>query len=153
MDFRSVDFVLFRTLVQTDPWETVFDNKGVQKGWTLWRNSYRHMNGLSPCTKRNATGQEDWTGWTGSFHTNSEIKKRVFDLVLVLARIGLTFAAAGRGKARTPGLFYTPSSHVQGDQVFLLVCQYVQLSGTSFHQMNCLNCELFACLFDFTLWF
>lgn len=69
------------------------------------------------------TGSDRHLSWTGSFHTNSGKKnKTVFHLVLALASIGLTFAAAGRGRARTPGLFSTPLTMCRV-YVFLLVCQ------------------------------
>jgi len=37
MDFWRADFGLFRTLVERVPWERVLTGKGVQKGWTFFK--------------------------------------------------------------------------------------------------------------------
>jgi len=37
IDFRRADFGLFRTLVERVPWERVLKGKGVQEGWTLFK--------------------------------------------------------------------------------------------------------------------
>jgi len=37
MDFRRADFGLFRTLIERVPWERVLKGKGVQEGWTLFK--------------------------------------------------------------------------------------------------------------------
>ena len=37
MDFQRADFVLFRALVERVPWERVLQAKGVQEGWTLFK--------------------------------------------------------------------------------------------------------------------
>jgi len=37
MDFHRADFGLFRTVVERVPWERVLKGKGVQAGWTLFR--------------------------------------------------------------------------------------------------------------------
>ena len=38
LDFWRADFVLFRRLVDRVPWEAVLKGKGVQEGWTFFRN-------------------------------------------------------------------------------------------------------------------
>lgn len=35
LNFRRVDFDLFRTLVAGVPWESLLQGKGVQEAWTL----------------------------------------------------------------------------------------------------------------------
>jgi len=37
VEFRSTDFSLFRMLVQRVPWERVLKGKGVQAGWTFFK--------------------------------------------------------------------------------------------------------------------
>jgi len=37
MDFRRADFGLFRMLVDRVPWEKVLKDKGVQTGWTFFK--------------------------------------------------------------------------------------------------------------------
>jgi len=37
LNFKRVDFDLFRTLVARVPWESLLKNKGVQEAWTLLR--------------------------------------------------------------------------------------------------------------------
>ncbi|XP_064908670.1 uncharacterized protein LOC135578557 [Columba livia] len=37
VDFRRADFCLFRSLVQSIPWETMLKNKGGQEGWTCFK--------------------------------------------------------------------------------------------------------------------
>ena len=37
MDFWRADFGLFRTLVERVPWDRVLKGKGVQKGWTFFK--------------------------------------------------------------------------------------------------------------------
>ncbi|GAB0176377.1 hypothetical protein GRJ2_000102900 [Grus japonensis] len=38
LDFQRVDFGLFRSLVDRVPWEAVLKGKGVQEGWTFFKN-------------------------------------------------------------------------------------------------------------------
>jgi len=37
MDFRTVDFGLFRMLVERVTWEKILKGKGVQEGWTFFK--------------------------------------------------------------------------------------------------------------------
>ena len=37
MDFQRADFGVFRMLVERLPWERVLKRKGVQEGWTLFK--------------------------------------------------------------------------------------------------------------------
>ena len=37
MDFWRADFGLFRTLAERVPWEKVLKGKGVQEGWTFFK--------------------------------------------------------------------------------------------------------------------
>jgi len=37
MDFHRADFGLFSTLVERVPWEGILKNKGVQEGWTFFK--------------------------------------------------------------------------------------------------------------------
>jgi len=37
MDFRRADFGLFRMMAQRVPWERVLKGKGVQEGWTFFK--------------------------------------------------------------------------------------------------------------------
>jgi len=37
LDFWRADFGLFRSLVDTGPWEAALKGKGAQEGWTLFK--------------------------------------------------------------------------------------------------------------------
>ena len=59
MDFRRADFGLFRTLVDRVPWERVLKGKGVQAGWTLFRQEVLNIQeqAVPMCRKTNRRGR------------------------------------------------------------------------------------------------
>jgi len=59
MDFRRADFGLFRTLVERIPWEGFLKGKGVQAGWTFFKEVVlkAHEQATPICARR--TNGED----------------------------------------------------------------------------------------------
>jgi len=59
MDFQRADFGLFRTLVERVPWERVLKDKGVQAGWTFFKEEVLKAQELAVpmCHKMNQQGR------------------------------------------------------------------------------------------------
>jgi len=59
MDFWRADFGLFRTLVERVPWERVLKNRGVQEGWTFFKEEVlkAQEQAVPMCHKRNRRGR------------------------------------------------------------------------------------------------
>ena len=59
MDFRRADFGLFRMLVERVPWERVLKGKGVQAGWTFFREEVLQAQeqAVPMCRKTNRQGR------------------------------------------------------------------------------------------------
>jgi len=59
MDFQRADFDLLRTLVERVPWETVLKGKGVQAGWTCFKEQVlkAQEQTVSMCRKTNWQGR------------------------------------------------------------------------------------------------
>jgi len=59
MDFRRADFGLFRTLVARVPWERVLKGKGVQAGWTFFKEEVlkAQEQAVPMCRKMNRRGR------------------------------------------------------------------------------------------------
>jgi len=59
MDFQSTDFGLFRTLVERVPWEKVLKGKGVQAGWTFFKEESLEAQeqAVPMCRKMNHQGR------------------------------------------------------------------------------------------------
>jgi len=59
MDFWRADFGLFRMLVERVPWERVLKGKGVQEGWTFFKEEVLKAQGQSVpmCRKMNQWGR------------------------------------------------------------------------------------------------
>jgi len=59
LDFQRTDFGLFRTLVETVPWERVLKGKGVQEGWTFFKEEVlkAEEQALLMCCKKNWRGR------------------------------------------------------------------------------------------------
>jgi len=63
MDFQRADFCLFRTLVERVPWEKVLKGKGVQAGWTFFKEEglKTQEQAVPICHKTNQQGrQQSW---------------------------------------------------------------------------------------------
>jgi len=60
MDFWRADFGLFRTLVERVSWERVLRGKGVQKGWTLFKEQdlKARKQAVPMCCKTNQLGRQ-----------------------------------------------------------------------------------------------
>jgi len=53
MDFRRADFGQFRTLVERVSWKKVLKGKGVQEGWTFFKEEIlKAQRRLPPCATR-----------------------------------------------------------------------------------------------------
>ena len=53
MDFRRADFGLLRTLVERDPLERVLEGRGVQVGWTFFKEEVlKTQEQAVPCAAR-----------------------------------------------------------------------------------------------------
>lgn len=73
------DFGLLRALVDTVPWEAVLRGRGCRKaGHSPRRTSQRHRNRPSQFAIKQASRQEDWSGWTGSFYSTQGKKKKKY---------------------------------------------------------------------------
>ncbi|KFR04018.1 hypothetical protein Y956_04669, partial [Nipponia nippon] len=59
LNFRRADFGLFRSLVDTVPWEAVLKGKGVQEGWTLFKEevSKAQEQAIPMCRKSSRQGR------------------------------------------------------------------------------------------------
>jgi len=58
MDFQRADFGLFRTLIERVPWEKVLKGKGVQEGWTFFKEEVlkAQEQAVPMCRKTNRRG-------------------------------------------------------------------------------------------------
>jgi len=58
MDFQRANFGLFRMLVERVPWERVLKGKGVQAGWTFFKEEVlkAQKQAVPTCRKRNQRG-------------------------------------------------------------------------------------------------
>jgi len=59
MDFRWADFGLFRTPVERVPWKRVLKGKGVQAGWTFFKEEVLKAQEQAA---RRTSGEDDWSG-------------------------------------------------------------------------------------------
>jgi len=59
MDFQRADFGLFRTLVERVPWDRVLKGKGVQEGWTFFKEEVlkTQEQAVPMCRKTNRWGR------------------------------------------------------------------------------------------------
>jgi len=64
VDFQRADFGLFRMLVERVPWENVLKGKGVQAGWTFFKEEVLEAQeqAVSPCAARRTIGEDDRPG-------------------------------------------------------------------------------------------
>jgi len=63
MDFRMADFGLFKTVVETVTWKKVLKGKGVQVGWTFFKEDVlkAEEQAVPMCRKTNQWGR--WLAW------------------------------------------------------------------------------------------
>ncbi|KAK4811064.1 hypothetical protein QYF61_016350 [Mycteria americana] len=81
LDFRRADFSLFRRLVERVPWEAALMGKGVQEGWTFFKEEVlkAQERAVPRCRKKNRRGRRP--AWlTRELWLELRKKKRVYDL-------------------------------------------------------------------------
>jgi len=68
MDFQRADFGLFRMLVESVPWERVLKGKGVQAGWTFFKEEVlkAQEQAVPMCHKTNRCGRGSGPASMGS---------------------------------------------------------------------------------------
>jgi len=66
VDFWRADFGLFRTLTERVPWERVLKGKGVQEGWTFFKEEVlkAQEQAVPMCCKMNQRGRQ--SAWLNS---------------------------------------------------------------------------------------
>ncbi|KAK4816845.1 hypothetical protein QYF61_023967 [Mycteria americana] len=81
LDFRRADFGLFRRLVERVPWEAALKGKGVQEGWTFFKEEVlkAQERAVPGCRKMSRQGRRP--AWlTGELWLELRKKSRVYDL-------------------------------------------------------------------------
>ncbi|KAK4826301.1 hypothetical protein QYF61_007148 [Mycteria americana] len=81
LDFRRADFGLFRRLVKRVPWEAALKGKGVQEGWTFFKEEVlkAQERAVSRCRKMSRQGRRP--AWlTRELWLELRKKRRVYDL-------------------------------------------------------------------------
>ncbi|KAK4829421.1 hypothetical protein QYF61_004296 [Mycteria americana] len=81
LDFRRVDFGLFRRLVERVPWEAALMGKGVQEGWTFFKEEVlkAQERAVPRCRKTSRQGRRP--AWlTRGLWLELRKKRRVYDL-------------------------------------------------------------------------
>ncbi|KAK4806905.1 hypothetical protein QYF61_012626 [Mycteria americana] len=81
LDFRRADFSLFRRLVDSVPWEAALMGKGVQEGWTFFKEEVlkAQERALPRCRKTSRRGRRP--AWlTRELWLELRRKRRVYDL-------------------------------------------------------------------------
>ncbi|KAK4809656.1 hypothetical protein QYF61_002553 [Mycteria americana] len=81
LDFRRADFSLFRSLVERVPWEAALMGKGVQEGWTFFKEEVlkAQERAVPRCRKTSRRGRRP--AWlTRELSLELRRKRRVYDL-------------------------------------------------------------------------
>ncbi|KAK4815560.1 hypothetical protein QYF61_004077 [Mycteria americana] len=80
LDFRRADFGLFRRLVERVPWEAALKGKGVQEGWTFFKEEVlkAQEQAVPRCRKMSQRGRPAWLN--RELWLKLRKKRRVYDL-------------------------------------------------------------------------
>ena len=81
LDFRRVDFNLFRTMVERVPWEVVLESMEAQEGWEYFKETVLKVQDLTIPMSRKMSQRARRPGWLNRDPwLDLKSKRKVYDL-------------------------------------------------------------------------